>query len=395
MSQPLWNRLEHRLPEVVDRTLHAYADRSPRYQGTVPDHLHRHMAHTCHAFGRLFLRAVRDGREPAGADLRLFRDRARDRGAEGLPVADFVDAYFVAAETLWDEVVSLAGGSPPGPAAGVLLRCLHTVANAAVQAHQREFQAAHSEEREAVRAVVRALVAGEPAADLAHRAGIRLADAYAVLALRFGQQPAESVGDAVGQRLAGRRKVHQLTRALTTALGEEVLAALDPDGGLVLRPSTPSAGAERDDLAAARAAMRPLREAAGADVSAGFAHAASLGAVPSAAGQARRLLRLSPNPGEVAVLGELLLEYHLDHDSAARPELESVVAALRADPDLLDTVRAYLAQDFNRRRTARALHVHPNTVDNRLTRVTTVTGADPRTARGLLLLGSALAMYGE
>lgn len=392
MSQRLWNRLEHRLPEVVDRTLHAYADRSPRYQGTVPDHLHRHMAHTCHAFGRLFVRAVRDGREPTDADLRLFRDRASDRGAEGLPVADFVDAYFVTAETLWEEVVSLAGGSPPGPAAGTLLRCLHTVANAAVQAHQREFQAAHSEEREAVRAVVRALVAGEPAADLAHRAGIRLADAYAVLALRFAPQPAESVGDAVGQRLAGRRKVHQLTRALTTSLGDEVLAALDPDGGLVLRPSG-EAEAERD-LAAARAAMRPLREAAGAEVSAGFAHAASLGAVPSAAGQARRLLRLSRRNGEVAVLGELLLEYHLDHDSAARPELESAVAALRADPDLLETVRAYFAQDFNRRRTARALHVHPNTVDNRLTRVTAVTGADPRTARGLLLLGSALAMYG-
>ena len=46
----------------------------------------------------------------------------------------------------------------------------------------------------------------------------------------------------------------------------------------------------------------------------------------------------------------------------------------------------------HRRRTAQALGVHANTVDNRLDRVAALTGLDPRTTRGLQLLGAALVV---
>jgi DNA-binding PucR family transcriptional regulator len=43
---------------------------------------------------------------------------------------------------------------------------------------------------------------------------------------------------------------------------------------------------------------------------------------------------------------------------------------------LVETLSAFLEQDLDRRRTAQALHVHPNTVDYRLRRVRELTGLD-------------------
>ncbi|MGW2342308.1 helix-turn-helix domain-containing protein, partial [Streptomyces sp. NPDC001661] len=85
----------------------------------------------------------------------------------------------------------------------------------------------------------------------------------------------------------------------------------------------------------------------------------------------------------------------LSHESEAAPQLRSLVERLRTEPDLLTTVGAYFANDFNRRQTAQQLHVHPNTIDNRLSRVDTLTGVNPRTAQGLLVLGAALGLGGS
>jgi DNA-binding PucR family transcriptional regulator len=44
--------------------------------------------------------------------------------------------------------------------------------------------------------------------------------------------------------------------------------------------------------------------------------------------------------------------------------------------DLLQTVRTYVALGCDRRHTAEQLHVHPNTLDNRLRRARKLTGLD-------------------
>ncbi|MDA3623946.1 helix-turn-helix domain-containing protein [Saccharopolyspora sp. WRP15-2] len=392
MSQDLWDQLERRAPEIADRAIQAYAAASPRYQGTVPEHLYRHMAHTTREFARLYVRVVKQERELHDDELLLFANRGRERGAEGLPIADFMDAYLVGARTIWDELSRLSRGAPPAVAGDALLRCLQSVMHAGFQAHQEESQAAHSEERENMRAVVRALVDGQATAEFADRVDLRLADSYAILALRFAPHPSESVGDAVGRRLAGRRKVHRITEELTRSLADDALVALDPDGGLFLVPSEPDRAAA--DLAAARAAIPRLQRAAGIDVMAGFAHAGSRAEVPAAAGQARHLAQLG-SPAEVAVLDDLLFEYQLHHSSEAVPHFLSIVDELRREPDLLVTLKEYFAADFNRRQTARQLHVHPNTIDNRLSRIAKLTGANPRTARGLMSLAAALTIAAE
>ncbi|MCX4835082.1 helix-turn-helix domain-containing protein [Streptomyces sp. NBC_01016] len=402
MSQGLWDRLERRIPAVADRIMRRYVDGSPHYQGVVTEHLHRHMAHTCREGSRLYVRMARELREPRDEELRLFRERAHARGAEGLPAAHFMEAYHLCAEEIWHELTQVADGELPPQAGAVLLRWLRHVTREALDAHQQEFQASRSEEREARRATVRALVAGERATESATRFGIRLADSYTVLALRFVADPSESIGDALGRRLAGRRKVHRLTDELLRAFSEDagaadLLAALDPDGGLVLVPSDPDRsdqGGSDQGPETARAALQRVRQATGIDMTAGFAHAGDHAGIPSAAAQARRLLPLAVAPGEVAVLGDHLFAYHLRHESEAAPHLRSLVERLRTEPDLLTTVGAYFANDFNRRQTAQQLHVHPNTIDNRLSRVDALTGVNPRTAQGLLVLGAAMGVGG-
>jgi sugar diacid utilization regulator len=397
MSQPPWSQLEQRMPAVAERALRMYGDASPRYQGVVPEPVRRYMTHTCREFGRLYARMARERREPHEDELRLFRERGRDRAAEGVPVADYVETAVLLAEAVWDELSQIAGGEPSPEAAGMLLRCLHRVMHAGVEAHQQELQVAHSEERRAVRATVRALAAGEPASEVAVRFGIRLAESYGVLVLQFTAHPTESVGDAVGRRIAGRRKVLGLTEQLHRAFADhtrarDILTSLDAEGGLVLIPSDPQNAAQ--DVAAVRTALPQFQQADGVDVIAGFAHAASLARIPAAISQARRLLSLPTMPGEVAVLDERLFEYHVRHDSDAVPHLRAIVEALRSEPDLLTIVTAYFTNDFNRRATAMELHIHPNTVDNRLSRVATLTNVNPRTAQGLLLLGAALEVSG-
>lgn len=389
MSQLSWRGFEHRLPKVVERTIRRYVETSPHYRGEVPAHLHPHMAHTVREFGRMFARAAREGNEPREDELELFRQRGRERGAEGLPVSEFMNAYLLAAEEVWAEVQDLSGGSPPSDTAAVLLKCLHRVMNAAVRAHQKEFQIADREQREAARALVRRLAAGEV---LPEPADVRLAPAYGVLALRVAADPADSVGDAVGRHLAGQRKARLLLQHLHRELSGDVLAALDADGGLLLIPST--SDSPEAALAEARQAVPRAHQTTGVEITGGFAHAAKLAEIPAAVAEAERLLRLNSVPDTVAVLADHLFEYQLNHDSAATPQLRALAARLSGEPDLTATLRTYFDTDFNRRETARKLHVHPNTVDNRLSRIANLTGADPRTAKGLLLLGASLGLAG-
>ncbi|WP_309240246.1 helix-turn-helix domain-containing protein [Actinomadura sp. J1-007] len=57
---------------------------------------------------------------------------------------------------------------------------------------------------------------------------------------------------------------------------------------------------------------------------------------------------------------------------------------------MLETLRAYSDHGFGRRRTAAALHIHPNTLDYRLRRMTVLTGLDPARPADLLTLQAAL-----
>ncbi|MFC7618617.1 helix-turn-helix domain-containing protein [Actinokineospora soli] len=89
-------------------------------------------------------------------------------------------------------------------------------------------------------------------------------------------------------------------------------------------------------------------------------------------------------------LRDVLLDYQLTRDTPATRELAALLAPL--DDELIHTLRVHLSTELTRRRTAALLHVHPNTVDNRLRRVAALTGLDPSTPSHLALITAALAL---
>jgi sugar diacid utilization regulator len=66
------------------------------------------------------------------------------------------------------------------------------------------------------------------------------------------------------------------------------------------------------------------------------------------------------------------------------------LAAEHFVPELFDTLREHIRNDFNRRRTSRTMYLHPNTVDHRLKRIGRLTGLDTAVPHVLYRLRAAL-----
>jgi DNA-binding PucR family transcriptional regulator len=86
----------------------------------------------------------------------------------------------------------------------------------------------------------------------------------------------------------------------------------------------------------------------------------------------------------------VLLEYQLTRRSEATERLAEVLAPV--DEDLRRTLDVYLDEGLRRNATAKALGVHPNTVDNRLRRIGRLTGLEPTRPADLPMLRAAVAV---
>ncbi|MFF3763361.1 PucR family transcriptional regulator [Streptomyces sp. NPDC001922] len=302
----------------------------------------------------------------------LFRERAAQRAEEGIPLAALLRSYHVGSAVLMDALQAAAG---PGDAAALLLLALWQVTGlgAAVEQVTEGYLTGLADQHSAARDLARALVHGDDAETVAARHGLSLAPGYLVLSVRPAPAGPRSV--------PGRRLLRQVLGLLPKPADGQVLSLPDDHGGCLLLP----AGTSSDGLAGrltARLPEPPVVGAAFADGPAG---------VPAAADQARRIAGLVTEPG-VHRLRDVLLDYHLARPADSAAALTALLEPLDGHPGLTDTVRAFLDGDSDRRRTAETLGVHPNTVDNRLTRALELTGVDPRTTRGVQLFGAALTL---
>jgi DNA-binding PucR family transcriptional regulator len=195
-------------------------------------------------------------------------------------------------------------------------------------------------------------------------------------------EKAEGVAGAV----ASRRKVRRVQSALDAYAGSPVLGLLDATGGTAFLPDGDAPAVGLAGL------IEQMQVAAGTPVRAAAATAETSSGLASASAQARDVLRLVARLGRqtgLYLIGDVLLEYQLTRPSDALPELAALLDPLERNPDLLLTLDTYLAENLDRRRTAAALHVHPNTLDYRLKRIVELTRLEPTTTAGLQLLAAA------
>lgn len=391
---PLYRRLERRVPRLAREMVRRFVAEVPLYALLPKEQLDGEiLAITDHNL-RLFFTMLRERRRLQDEELEHVVDSAARRAEERVPLDAVLAAYHLGAKYGWEAMAAEARDTEEPElveAAGWVLTYMQQVTAAVASAYVDEQQTIFGEERDARRSLVAALLSGEPADAYAGRVGIALAPAWVLVALRIAEH-ADEAESRVGGSVAARRKLARIVGALDAWAGEQVLSQLDPSGGLVLLPTTAQAAEGITSSVAGLA--KDLETAAGAPVTAAWAVADGVADVPRAATQASDVLRLVSDlgrpPGAYG-LADVLLEYQLTRPSDAQTELAALLDPLERNPDLLRTLEAYLQTDLDRRRTAAALHVHPNTLDYRLRRIVELTGLDPSSARGLQLLGAALA----
>ncbi|MFW5415517.1 helix-turn-helix domain-containing protein [Nocardiopsis sp. CNT-189] len=393
--------LEPRVPPLARLIVERYAAESPICTGdpAMLDHLHLVAAGTIRAMLRSALRAVLEPEAPDPELLRLVSERAADRADERVPLAEYMRAWQLALTVFGDELTA-ALGDRPDLLREVLrrIRSVHfAVERAAAEAFERRYLELLDDTDAEPSRVVAALAEGRvgAAAGLARRP---LPERPLVLVVEAARAPGPDDAadrDPAAARPAERRAVRRMRARIEQALPGTWLMDLSGRGGTVVaertgaRPAGPGrhSGEPLDRLAAdLGAALRAEAVLAAEDAS-------GPGDVARAVGTARAVLRAARARGlhgRAVRAADVALELHLARESDGLPLLRAALAPLLDRPELAGTVRAYLACDMDRRAAARALGVHPNTVDNRLARTRELTGADPATSRGLLTLAAVL-----
>jgi sugar diacid utilization regulator len=173
---------------------------------------------------------------------------------------------------------------------------------------------------------------------------------------------------------------------------------------VVLWPSSPTEPAPAPDpMAAADLVRRAMRSVPGV-AAATVAVAGPMTGHPRAFRTARGALELALAGGRVDVtvtldgLGVAGLLLQLDDSAQLIGFADRTLAAVREHDDargthLLDTLRHYLSNGQSRGATATALHLHPNTVTQRLARIQALTGLDLTDPAAVVQIRAAVLVW--
>lgn len=387
---PVGALIDQHREELVEAMVRRLRTDLTSYAGltaTEPDDL---VITTCHRFIDYYVDAFRRHELPSHDSLGPVRRTAERRATSGVPMEDVMTAFHLGAAVVTEEVARLAGA---GDSAAVIavqsfgFELARLVALAVATGYTTERQSILGEELAARQTLVADLLAGTATDESALRAGIRLPAAYIVVAF--------SVGEHAGaeEDVVVRRAIRRVRDELTRIVDEPVLWASPRAGWLALMPHP--GGSDRpsiEDRVSLAMTHRQLQTAVELPIYSGWADAAPP-AVPEAARLARDVCDVvlaTRRPPGIYELDDVLIDYQLMRPSPARDRLGELLQPLASRPELLTTLRTYLGTGKDRRRTAQLLHLHPNSVDNRLRRCADVSGLDATDAEEAIVIRAAL-----
>ncbi|WP_433592748.1 PucR family transcriptional regulator [Nocardia sp. CA-145437] len=322
------------------------------------------------------------------AKVERLSDAAAGWAREGVPIDTVLHSVHEGFKVGMDLITSGATAQDYAhlmDAARLVVELLDTISATVARAYVSELRAVVSEHHNAVHTLTSALLGGHPTSTMARECGIDIAAEYSVVALDIPRHPDEQHPMLDGKVVA-RRKLRRVQAELATRCGESALALLSVDGGTVLLPTTSPITEQLDEL------LTQLSAAARVPITATVVVAAPSD-IPSAADRAHELLdivhRLACEPG-LYRFTDMALEYQLTRPGLGRETLGALLDPLDPHPELLQTLRCHISTNLNRRRTARLMHIHTNTVDYRVKRICQITGFDPTVTSGLWQLRAAL-----
>ncbi len=372
------------VPEVAIRAAQAMVDEIPAYAAaTDPAFLDEVRAHAVANF-TVMARVMREGRSVRPDELAFLRAPTTRRALARFPLPAFLHAFRVGQRVAWEAVREL---TDPGHEAAALdlVRPLLEFINLA----STELTSVYLETEQLLllggervrRAVIEDLLAGRPPAsgpgrDVVRDAGLPGVPGMIVVSAEAtsgtcDEHQQRSVASAVG-RATGRAE-----QPLVTLRGDEIvaIAPITVDGmGKVSRALA--------DVHAQRVA-RDLGLTLGSstlvtserDLPEAYREALQARAFSAATGRAVCLWDVDPL--EYLTLAATPTAVRLVPDEIARFLRED----LASHGVLTSTLEAYATANLSPTAAAAALHCHVNTVHNRLARIATVTGRDPRSFR--------------
>ncbi|MGW7413929.1 PucR family transcriptional regulator [Streptomyces sp. NPDC054863] len=390
-AQALAARCEGRVNELARHMARETFEHLPGYADLPADVKDVEIAATVRSGLRLFLRRVRDTRSRAG-DHSLFRERAAQRADEGMPLHTLLRSHSTGVYVLWQALRAEAAEGEEGALIELvdfLLRGHEAIIGAVAETYLDEQAALSAERREHHRSLVRGLLDGSlPPARAFEELG--LAGRSLVVHLHVAQERLPTA-----TAVAGRRRVRRVQTVLDRLLGAGAVSLLGTDGGHVIVPQR--ADDPDGDRLCAELATR-LRQVCGDGVRLAAVAAATAQDVPAAGRTATDIVRVAracgrpPGPHR---MDDVLLEYHLSRHDESSDRIAALLDPVGDRPELIETLRVHLEHRHDRRSTAHHLGLHPNTVDNRLARITELTGLDIASARGNALALAALLLRGN
>ena len=389
---PVHERLAGAVPGLVREIVRRLVEEVPFYRLLPDEQIRGEVTEVVDRSVRLLADVVREGRDARDGELTFQRDSAARRAEEDVPLHAVLSAYHLGMTISWAEISAAARPDDLADvqaALALMLRLYQQITATVSAAYVEERHVIDGQAHSGRRSLLGALAGGASSGTItavAQEAGVRLAPRYVATALVVAPH-ADDVAGGAAAKVTARRRIRRLQAALDRFAGEPVLSALEPGGGTVLLPA-------RHEVAwpELRALVARVGRELGTDVTAACCVAAPA-QVPDAlrqAGEIADLVTGSGRPPGLYRLTDVLLEYQLSRPSDAHPALAALLDPVAGRDDLLTTLEEYLRSGLSRRRTAALLHVHPNTVDYRIRRITQLTGLNPARPADLQHLGAAL-----
>jgi sugar diacid utilization regulator len=386
------------MEDLVPAAVQDIWDQVPAYAASNDKGLRADVAGHVRAIFEVFLAGVTGGRQPRRSEFTMTREQANRRVAQGITLADFLQAFRIGQLTLWHGVLAAAGDDAAArdAALGVVAQLMGVIevgstvaAEAYVEAQQHAVAESDRLRRDLLEDLLarRALFTG-PKRALLRAAGLgpgtRLMVTAAVLAGDESDDHAlRDAALAVGAPRGGRR-------GLVVVRQEEIVAVAPvPPGG---------AEAAVAALRRACAGLRQRRIALAAGVS---TVRTGLPEVADAYAEAR-IARdgLGAAAGVLALPLLTSLDYLVLRDDETarrliRPQVRRFVEEdAAAGGALIATLAEFAASDLNAVAAAERLHLHVNTAYYRLDRIAERTGCDLRRLADVMELLIALRLLG-
>lgn len=315
-------------------------------------------------------------RLPGWADVcRVADDIGERRAIQGVGIDAVIRSWRTAERVLEERIVALADEVPASELLDAVRRLGHLIAaltDRSIDAHRRvQHEVTGHYDRLTTDLVARIVSGGGLSqAEIEQRTALIQADPtdeYVAVVIGISEQ------DRAASYLQTQR--HLLGHLGLRVTGRTLVGSID-DRPLLLVPAR-RVGASGirafvDGAHAAADSLRPLT----LGVSAG---SAALGDSHETARQARLAIevaeRLERGDGVVSY-ADVAVEALLLRQPETADLLLATIEPLRRRPELVDTLRAYLATGHSARAAARLLYVHPNTVPHRLRSISRLLGRD-------------------